>query len=280
MVELSAREGGCQEAHHTSSTHYVPCDAPAARMVVPRGGQVEPYRMCLACAQHNVRNRGANDVGPYTGPPVSDRVMFRPGLNPNFGPGGSVVATADDLSVYETDARQDTGPENILAQITRTVRELRTAREDVAAAESALKAVQDRVRLLEENTLPELMREAKQERLTDEDGWGLQLLEKVRASIPQARMAEAVDWLTNHNQAAIIKRALSLKFGRDEADKAQKALKAILEAGFTPEDKQSIHPQTLEAVVRELMAAGEDVPTQLFGVYVQTGVKLTPPKTR
>lgn len=27
-----------------------------------------PYRMCAACADHNVRNRGGIDEGPYTGP--------------------------------------------------------------------------------------------------------------------------------------------------------------------------------------------------------------------
>lgn len=204
--------------------------------------------------------------------------LFRPGINPAFGPGGSVVVTADDLAEYEADARVDHGKENVLARITRTVRELRAAREDVTLAEAHLKKAQDRVRLYEENTLPELMREAQQQKLRTTDGWDIELVEKLRASISAERMQEAVEWLTDHNHAAIIKRALTLKFGKDEADKAQRALATILEAGFTPEDKQSIHPQTLEAALRELIAQGEEVPLALFGVYVQNGVKLKPPK--
>jgi hypothetical protein len=47
-----------------SHEFYIPCNAPATRMIKNRDPQ-SPYRMCDMCADHNVRNRGGEDVGPY-----------------------------------------------------------------------------------------------------------------------------------------------------------------------------------------------------------------------
>jgi hypothetical protein len=62
-VELKAGPGRCEEASLLSRERYIPCNAPAMRMVKLR--KEGPYRMCAACADHNVRNRGGQDVGPY-----------------------------------------------------------------------------------------------------------------------------------------------------------------------------------------------------------------------
>jgi hypothetical protein len=67
-MTLKAMPGRCEEASPLSHETYVPCNAPAARMVAfMRGGEVleGPFRMCAPCADHNVRNRGATDQGAY-----------------------------------------------------------------------------------------------------------------------------------------------------------------------------------------------------------------------
>lgn len=189
--------------------------------------------------------------------------------------------TAADLAEYESDATVAVADgENILAKITRVARELRAARDDVTSAEEVLKARQSVVRTLEEFTLPELMREAGQEKLRTADGYDLELTETLRASIPPAHLAEAIAWLVENKQAAIVKRAMTLKFGRDQNEDAQRALSMILEAGFVPEDKQTVHPQTLAAVLRELIAEGVDVPMGLLGAHVQPQVKLKEAKPK
>lgn len=186
------------------------------------------------------------------------------------------MADKIDYEAYARDAAEvaSTGGENILAQITRTARDLREAQDDVKLAEEKLKAAQERERILRENTLPELMKEAGQEKLRTSDGYDIELTETLRASIPAATKAEAFAWLEDHGQSAIIKRQIDLAFGRDEGEKADRALAIILEAGFTPTDKQSVHPQTLAAAIRELVERGVDVPMALLGVYVQSGVKM------
>lgn len=64
MPELKAGEGRCEEASMFSRIFYIPCNAPAESVVKFRSGE-GPYRMCAACADHNIRNRGAELIGPY-----------------------------------------------------------------------------------------------------------------------------------------------------------------------------------------------------------------------
>lgn len=186
--------------------------------------------------------------------------------------------SADDLSQYEADAQEAVNGEDLLASITRTVRELGSAKDDVTQAEEALKAAQQRVRTLEEFTLPEMLRAAGQQMMRTADGDTVELSETLHASIPAANMPQALTWLIEHGQSAIIKRDLSLKFGKSEDEKANRALALILEAGFTPQDKQTVHPQSLAAVLRELLAEGVDVPLELLGAHVRAVVKVKPPK--
>ena len=63
-MELKAKPGCCEEASMLSHQFYIPCNRPAVRMIKNKDPQ-SPYRMCEMCADHNVKNRGATDVGPF-----------------------------------------------------------------------------------------------------------------------------------------------------------------------------------------------------------------------
>jgi hypothetical protein len=64
MLELKAGEHRCEEASMFSTTSYIPCNAPAEAIVHSKVDRRD-YRMCAGCADHNVRNRGMEYVGPY-----------------------------------------------------------------------------------------------------------------------------------------------------------------------------------------------------------------------
>jgi len=60
---IEAKPDGCQESNYIIPT--LPCNQPATRMIGwPKRGE-GPYRMCDGCADHSVRNRGAEDLGPF-----------------------------------------------------------------------------------------------------------------------------------------------------------------------------------------------------------------------
>lgn len=191
----------------------------------------------------------------------------------------TTTATPGDAQAYAADAALPPAEAgNILAQITRAVADALQAREDVKTAEAALKASQERLRNYEERLIPGLMDEAQQKRLTTLMGHEVERREVIRASIPEARMPEAAMWLRTNGQGSIVKRLLSLQFGKGEDQRAAQAADVLTGAGFQPTDKLSVNHQTLSAAVREMMAEGVNVPADLLGVYVQPIVKITEPK--
>lgn len=99
MNALKAREGGCEEASMASSLTYIPCNKPATRMISwPARGE-GPYRMCDMCADHSVKNRGATDLGPYTGP----KAVALSDPNPRAQIGGNNPPIPERLAVDHKD---------------------------------------------------------------------------------------------------------------------------------------------------------------------------------
>lgn len=77
IANLVAKEGCCEEASMMSSSFYIPCNAPAVSVVYSDRDKRE-YRMCEACAHHNVKNRGAVLRGKYKGPKPTGKTTDAP----------------------------------------------------------------------------------------------------------------------------------------------------------------------------------------------------------
>lgn len=174
---------------------------------------------------------------------------------------------------YGEDALPALG-DNVLASITALSREAREAAQVVQEAEEALRAAQSAYKDIVQRQLPELMKEAGQLRLKTLDGVQLTLEEQVRASLPKDRMIEALAWLRSNGHGAVIKNVVSASFGKGEEAQAEKAAAVLQRNNFHPERRETVHPQTLAALVREMLADGTDVPLDLLGVHLQTEVKM------
>ncbi len=62
MKDARGRERVCQEASPLSLATLIACGRPAAAII--DNGDEHPYWMCAACADHNVKNRGAVRYSP------------------------------------------------------------------------------------------------------------------------------------------------------------------------------------------------------------------------
>jgi hypothetical protein len=69
--------GGCAEASINSTGFYIPCNKPATRIVRWPTGE-GPYNFCAACAYTATAQRGAEDIGEYTGPWAGAEQAFTP----------------------------------------------------------------------------------------------------------------------------------------------------------------------------------------------------------
>jgi hypothetical protein len=64
MIELKAKPGRCEEAA-LGLPFYAPCNQPAEYILRWKGRTDPEIRVCAACADHNVRMRGGEIVGPF-----------------------------------------------------------------------------------------------------------------------------------------------------------------------------------------------------------------------
>ena len=167
-----------------------------------------------------------------------------------------------------------------LSQLHTLAEQQALAEAEVARIEAELNGAKERLKNIAEVALPQAMDELGLTEFKTTSGLIIVIAETIRASIPKARQGEAFDWLREHGHAGLIKRQLSLSFGKGEDELADKALELLLAQHYDPEVKTEVHTQTLGAFVREKLEAGEDLPLELFGVFRQRASKIEVPKAK
>ena len=144
---------------------------------------------------------------------------------------------------------------------------------EIAAAEEALDAKKEKLRVLQEQTIPEKMMGMGMESFKLSDGSKVEIKKFYAASILSPD--ECFAWLRSQGHGSIIKREIKSKFGMGEDAEAQRLLKLLEENMFTAEDKSTVHPATLKAFVREQLEAAKTIPSNLMSVHVGNRSKVT-----
>ena len=88
---------------------------------------------------------------------------------------------------------------------------------------------------------------------------------------PKANEVKAFAWLEENDQARLVKRQFTVEFGKDEerwADKFQRDC-AQRKKPLHMKRKKAVHPQSLQAFVKEQLNEGVAIPMDLFGVMRQ-----------
>jgi len=139
-----------------------------------------------------------------------------------------------------------------------------------------------------EIALPEALRAANLKEMPLGEGWFVKIKEITAASISETKKPEAFAWLEQHQLGGIIKRVITISFGRDEEKWAKKFLAdcAKRKKPLNAELKEAVHSgtltKTIKDMIEEALAEGEDpkqkVPFELFGVYQAQRAELIPPK--
>lgn len=145
---------------------------------------------------------------------------------------------------------------------------------DIARLEEQTAKLKERWKDVRERQLPELMDQIGMESFKTSSGLTIKVEETIRASITKEQAPKAFAWLKSHGHASLIKRTVSVSFGRGEDERAEELRKALLEQQLEPEDKAVVHPSTLSAFVREKLEKGEDIPLDLLGVHRQRFSKI------
>lgn len=150
---------------------------------------------------------------------------------------------------------------------------------DISVLQGQLKAKEAELALLEEKTLPDALAAVNMQRFTLSNGYTIELTQIIRASIPEDKAPEAFAWLRENNAGDLIKRSLTVAFGRGEDERAAACVATLAKyfPDHIPEDKTAVHAGTLSAFVRERMTQGLPVPMDLLGVFTRNFAKIKDP---
>lgn len=143
---------------------------------------------------------------------------------------------------------------------------LQRAKVRVAEADRELKEAKKQYTKLEQEDLPELMRELGVESMKFPDGSALALKDEISCSITQANRPAAHGWLVDRGYGAIIKSNVVVAFDAAHHEQAE-ALAGELARDYSVGMEDKVHPSTLKSFLKERMAAGEAVPFDLFSIH-------------
>jgi hypothetical protein len=174
-------------------------------------------------------------------------------------------ASGNDVDFFE-EVSTTTGADRFQAEITNLARELRGIEGEIATLQNQIKDLGRRKLDIESKQLPNLLQQAGVKEITTLEG--LKVATKfVVGSIPAESKQAAYDWLDSHGHADLIKRSLSLQFGKGDTKQAELAKEKLVELGFDPQSKLDVHPQTFMAFAREQITNGKMLPLEQWGVW-------------
>lgn len=146
--------------------------------------------------------------------------------------------------------------------------------DELKAAEEAVQKVKQKLAQIQADALPHAMAKVGLKTFELEDGTQIKVEPFVSTHIAEERREKAFQWLAEHGYGDLVKDTVVLTFGRQEHSRAVEAMKYLLDAGYNPSNKQSVHGQTLKAWARAELAKGTDVPHDLFGIYTGQKAKI------
>ncbi len=169
--------------------------------------------------------------------------------------------------------------ENLMARIQGLAQEQMSAETRIANLEEQLMEARAALRDVKEVRLPELLDEADLglSIITTPAGHRVELAVAIRGSIPGPKETEAFRWLEEHENGKLIKRTFNIEFGKNDEAWASKFERdcAQRKRPLNIKRKKGVHPQTLQAFVRQQLDEGVDFPMDLFGVFRQRFAKVT-----
>ena len=171
-------------------------------------------------------------------------------------------------NLFEEDAGALKVQNESLDAVSVLARKAKLQEKNIEELEHALKEAKDSYRKLTEEVLPEALAEIGMKGFTMDDGSQITVKPFYSASIPEARRAEAYQWLRDHGFDDIIKNTVSVRFGRGEDELCARLLNLLGEQGFPAEQAEKIEPATLKAWAKEQVERGNAVPADLFGLYI------------
>lgn len=162
--------------------------------------------------------------------------------------------------------------EATLEDISRLVNLQIKLEDTVSKLEDLTKQTKSKLRLISEGLIPSKFEELGLSEFKLDNGYKVSTKLAYYPNIKQENTEAAHQWLVD-NGHDIIKNDVTLKFTKGEQEHVNTVMQFLKEMGYSPENKSSIHAQTLKAWAKKMLESGEDIPDTI-DVHTVTETKI------
>lgn len=139
--------------------------------------------------------------------------------------------------------------------------------------ERELKEEKEKLRKIEEEDIPNLFNEfgLSELKMIGEDGEigdTISIKNIYRGHVSEKNKPEAFKWLRANNHDDLIKNEIKINFGKGDDEQASNLKNKLVSDGISFVDKETVHPQSLSAFIREQTEVGKALPHDLLGVHI------------
>ena len=188
----------------------------------------------------------------------------------------------DDLtSLFQADAEEkqksafDDLNDKGLNTVAKLAEKIQILEQKAADSEALFKQYKEELRKLTDDELPTALAEMRLSSLKLEDGAKVDVKKTYGGSIRKDDEEEAFSWLRQNGYGDIVKNIVSIDFAMGEDLKAKEFKSLALSNGLNPNQKETVHPQTLKAFIKERVEAGDEFPMKLFGAFIGQKATIT-----
>ena len=157
--------------------------------------------------------------------------------------------------------------ENIKS-LSNEVQKMESLSKEIEDMEENLKKKKKDLDVISGEVIPTMMSEMGLSQLKLMDGSMIDVKPFYNATITVANRESAFNWLRQNGLGDIIKNEVVVSFGRGEDNKAAEYAELAKSQGLQPAQKLKVEPMTLKALVRQRIEAGEEMPTEIFSIFV------------
>lgn len=157
--------------------------------------------------------------------------------------------------------------ENIKS-LSNEVQKMESLSKEIEDIEENLKKKKKDLDVISGEVIPTMMSEMGLSQLKLMDGSQIDVKPFYNATITVANRESAFNWLRQNGLGDIIKNEVVVSFGRGEDNKAAEYAELAKGQGLQPAQKLKVEPMTLKALVRQRIEAGQEMPTEIFSIFV------------
>lgn len=170
---------------------------------------------------------------------------------------------AEDAEKTETAIPQN----EKLQELSKMIDDMTILERQIMTAQEQLASLQEKHKELNGVKIPDLFDELGIKKISLKDGRIVEVTRKYAASITEENSDACFDWLEKNGHDSIIKHVLTINLKKGESEEYEKILETLYKVKVAFKDKNTVHPQTLAAFVREQIENGTDFPQDLFKVF-------------